>query len=77
MELNIKINNTDNNKFFNLTIENKKFQKMLFFYNSIENGWRIKKDGNDYVFTKKHQNKIEIYNDDKFIQTFIDENLNI
>jgi len=29
-----------------------KFQKMLLLYNSIEQGWSVKKKGDSYVFSK-------------------------
>jgi hypothetical protein len=76
MELNLKIIcNEDKN--YNLLINNKTFQKMKFFFNAIENGWTIKKDLNDnYVFSKKHENKREIF-DDSYLSQFIAENLEL
>jgi hypothetical protein len=62
MDLNIKID--CETKSYNLSINSKKFQKMLFFFNAIEKGWSIKKDlEENYIFTKKHENKKEIFND--------------
>jgi len=37
-----------------------KFQKMLLLYNTIEQGWSVKKHNESYVFTKNHENKKEI-----------------
>ena len=45
----------------NDTIENigiNKFQKMVFVYNALEDGWTITKNGESYVFKKKHHRKI-------------------
>ena len=75
MEINLKINCEDTS--YNLTLSNKKFQKMLFFFNAIENGWCIKKDleGN-YVFSKKHEGKKEIFAE-TYLSQFISENLEL
>jgi hypothetical protein len=45
----------------NIKINHKKFQKMQFLHNAIEDGWSIRKTENHYVFSKKHENKKEIY----------------
>ena len=37
-----------------------KFQKMLLLYNTIEQGWSVKKRDNSYVFTKSLENKKEV-----------------
>jgi hypothetical protein len=50
---------------------------MNFFFNAIENGWSIKKDLSDnYIFSKKHENKKEIF-DDTYLSQFIAENLEL
>ena len=36
-------------------------QKMIFLINALEDGWSVKKDKESYVFTKKHENKREIF----------------
>ena len=49
---------------------NNVFQKMVFIYNSVENGWDVKKNGDQYVFLKPHEGKKDVYTDeylDKFI----------
>ena len=54
-----------------------KFQKMLLLYNSIEQGWSIKKFKNSYVFSKNHEGKKEILEDAyllKFMKTNLDLN---
>ena len=56
--------------------ENKiKYQKMLFLYNALEEGWRIEKKQDFYIFKKKHENKKEVYLDD-YLASFIEHNLN-
>ena len=60
-----------------LIIDNTKLQKMIFIYNAIEDGWEIKMNKeNIYTFSKKHENKKEIFND-KYLTDFIKKNLKI
>jgi len=45
---------------------------MIFLTNAIEDGWTIKKSGDNYIFSKKHENKKEVYQKtylEKFILT--------
>ena len=51
-------------------------QKMAFLYNALEDGWKIKKKDNYYVFTKNHENKKEIYLD-SYLKRFMVENMDI
>lgn len=54
-----------------------KFQKMLILFNSIEQGWSVKKKNNSYVFSKHHENKKEVLEDSyllKFMKTNLDLN---
>ena len=51
-------------------IEPRIVQKMAFLYNAIEDGWRVNKSGTNYIFTKPHENKREIYNN-QFVEGFI------
>ena len=51
-------------------------QKMIFIYNSINKGWKVHKRNNSYVFSKKHENKKEVFLDD-YLKKFILENYNI
>ena len=53
-----------------------KFQKMLILYNTIEQGWSVKKRNESYVFTKNHENKKEIY-DDSYLLKFMKSNLDL
>lgn len=51
-------------------------QKMIFIYNSINKGWKVHKRNNSYVFSKKHENKKEVFLDD-YLKKFILDNYNI
>ena len=50
--------------------------KMLFLYNTLENGWEIKKNKEKYIFTKSHEGKKEVYLDN-YLRQFLEKNLNI
>lgn len=61
----------------NFKIDVVKFQKMILLYNSIEQGWSVKKNNESYVFSKKHENKKEVLEDSyllKFMKTNLDLN---
>jgi hypothetical protein len=61
----------------NVKIDAIKFQKMLLLFNSIEQGWSVKKKNDSYVFTKHHENKKEILENSylmKFMKTNLDMN---
>lgn len=60
----------------NIKIDIIKFKKMLFLFNALEGGWTVKKIQDKYVFTKKHEGKEEIFNDD-YLSIFMKGNLNI
>jgi len=52
------------------------YQKMKLIFNSLDNGWTIKKNQEKdlYIFTKKHDGKKEIYLDN-YLTEFIKNNL--
>ncbi len=59
----------------NVKIDVIKFQKMLLLFNSIEQGWSVKKRNDAYVFTKNHEGKKEVLEDTyllKFMKTNLD-----
>ena len=63
----------------NIKIDIIKFQKMLLLFNSIEQGWSVKKQNNSYIFTKNHDGKKEILEDDylkQFMRTNLDLDIN-
>jgi hypothetical protein len=70
MDLNIHLEQNQNIKIGHI-----QFQKMLFIFNAINDGWIIKKEDDSYVFTKPHHNKKEIYRDD-YLSLFIKNNFN-
>ena len=70
--MDIEINTKDK-----LTMDCLKLQKMAFIYNALENGWTIKKKEHEqYVFTKPHENKKEVYLD-SYLQHFLESNISI
>jgi hypothetical protein len=77
--MDIKMNHLDFLKDLenNFKIDSIKLQKMLLLYNSIEEGWSVKKRKDSYVFTKNHENKKEVLEDSyllKFMKTNLDLN---
>ena len=53
-----------------------KFQKMMFIMNALDQGWSIKKKDESYIFTKKHENRKEIFQEN-YLETFIHSNLDM
>jgi hypothetical protein len=53
-----------------------KLHKMAFIYNALENGWKVKKNGDCYVFTKNHGGKKEIFLD-SYLKKFVKMNLDL
>jgi len=60
----------------NIVIEHLKFQKMLFVFNAINDGWKIKKRDGSYIFSKNHENKKEIFSD-SYLGDFVKSNLDM
>jgi hypothetical protein len=61
----------------NVKVDVIKFQKMMLLFNSIEQGWSVKKRDGSYVFSKPHENKKEVLEDSyllKFMKTNLDLN---
>ena len=73
IEINIANSKEDNKQ---IEIDKMKFQKMVFLYNALENGWSIKKRNNSYIFTKNHEGKREIF-DESYLSIFMKENADI
>ena len=70
MDIEIKLEDSQ------VEIDKIKFQKMIFLYNALDNGWSIKKRHNSYIFTKNHEGKKEIF-DESYLSIFMKENTNI
>jgi len=60
----------------NIKIDVIKFQKMLLLFNSIEQGWSVKKRNDSYVFTKNHEGKKEVL-EDSYLLKFMKNNLEL
>lgn len=57
----------------NLNIDRQKVHKMIFLFNALENGWSIKKKNKEYIFSKNHEGKREVYDED-YLEKFIKDN---
>lgn len=55
------------------SLDNNILNKMIFLYNAVNDGWKIEKKNNLYIFRKKHDNKEEIYSD-AYLENFITDN---
>jgi len=71
MNIEIKLENEKS-----LEIDKIKFQKMVFLYNALDNGWSIQKNQNSYIFKKNHEGKKEILND-TYLSIFMKDNSDI
>ena len=58
----------------NIKMDRKHFQKLMFLNNALNDGWSIKKSAENYIFTKKHENKREIFQEN-YLENFIMSNL--
>lgn len=67
MNVNIKIPNYHR-------LDNIFIQKLIFINNALNNGWQIKKNNENYIFTKPHKGKKEVHLDN-YLQEFINQNL--
>jgi hypothetical protein len=54
----------------NIKISKKQYQKIIFINNALDDGWSIKKMNEKYIFTKKHENRREIFQED-YLENFI------
>jgi len=60
----------------NNEIDTIKLHKMVFLYNALEEGWRIKKKKDMYIFTKNHEGKKEVFLDN-YLKQFLENNFDI
>jgi hypothetical protein len=75
MDIKINLNSLKDLENANYKLDAIKFQKMVFLYNSLEQGWTVKKCENAYIFTKKHEGQKEVLEDTyllKFMKTNLD-----
>lgn len=59
---------------FSVSMPIQKYKKMVFVMNAIENGWKVKKVDESFIFTKKHEGKKEIFSDN-YLEQFLNENI--
>ena len=75
IELKLNIENEGGTN-YDIRIENIKFQKMLFLFNAINDGWSIKKRNDSYIFSKNHEGKKEVFLD-SYLLSFMKGNFDI
>lgn len=52
------------------------YQRMKFVLNAIDTGWTVKKVDENYIFSKKHEGKREVFMAD-YLEKFIDRNMKL
>jgi hypothetical protein len=57
-------------------INSKQLKIMVFVMNALEKGWKVKKDKEQYIFTKKHENKKEVFREE-YLEQFLLSNFQI
>ena len=72
MDIAINLDNINNDA----KLDFMKFQKMVFLYNALENGWSIKKRKDSYIFIKNHEGKKEVF-DESYLAIFMKDNTDI
>jgi len=75
MEFSLQITDEDGKK-KSLNMDKIKFQKMVFLFNSLEEGWRIEKKNDSYFLSKKHEGKKEVFLE-SYLTTFMKDNLDM
>ena len=76
MDIKINLDSLKDLENSNFKVDAIKFQKMLLLFNTIEQGWSVKKRNDSYVFTKNHENKKEVL-DDSYLMKFMKTNLDL
>lgn len=59
-----------------ITIDLITYQKMKFLQNAVDTGWTVKKIDDNYIFTKKHEGKREVFMAD-YLEKFIHQNMKL
>jgi hypothetical protein len=59
-----------------IKLDKVQFQKMVFIMNALDTGWSVKKNEESYIFTKKHENKREVFME-KYLENFIISNMKL
>jgi len=76
MEFKINLDSLKDLENEDLKVDAIKFQKMLLLYNSIEQGWSVKKRSDSYIFSKNHEGKKEVL-EDTYLLKFMNGNLDL
>jgi hypothetical protein len=58
----------------NIKLDKAVYQRMIFITNALEQGWTIKKKEDSYIFTKKHENRREIFQEN-YLESFVKTNI--
>jgi|TARA_B100001094_G_scaffold25030_1_gene20969 hypothetical protein len=58
----------------NIKLDKATYQRMIFITNALEQGWTIKKKEDSYIFTKKHENRREIFQEN-YLESFVKTNI--
>lgn len=58
------------------SLSSKQVQVMAFLMNALEQGWTVKKKNNEYIFSKKHEGKREVFQEN-YLESFIQSNLDM
>ncbi len=75
MEIEFKLDDGNGNR-LDVKLDKIKFQKMLFLYNALNEGWTVNKKKESYIFVKNHEDKKEIMLEG-YLATFISQNFDI
>jgi hypothetical protein len=60
--------------FHEIKVDKPTLQKMTFIMNALEKGWSVKKNNDSYIFTKKHENRKEVFME-SYLEKFIIANM--
>ena len=56
--------------------DNKEMSKMMFIFNAIEDGWNVKKNKNNYIFSKHKSKEKQVFTEN-FLNHFITKYFNL
>jgi hypothetical protein len=60
----------------NILMDKITFHKMSFIINALEKGWTVKKQNDEYIFSKKHENRREIFKE-SYLREFLKTNMQL
>jgi len=60
----------------NVRVDTIQFQKMVFLFNALQDGWSVKKRNDSFVFTKSNDGRKQIL-EESFLKKFMNSNLDI